>query len=189
MFWTEAALTTGEAGMGIFGTSEETAIVEPGNVVVSPDVSARLPDAGEFLLDAIAFVGDPAVRATEAAIAGLRNSGGAIPGDRLREIGIRNWKLGPVTHLAWLTAKDGIAIEVWASFGLGRREGRRIGTTAHQVYLTQGIPAAAAWARLSRPSARLDLDFLAEQLTNNWSEQLGQIRNGDIIKSFKKWAG
>ncbi len=174
--------------MGIFGTNEETAFIEPEDVAVSPDIAARLPDVGAFLLNAITFVDDSSLRAVEAAITGLRHSNGAIPGGRLHEIGIRNWKLGPITHLTWLTAKDSIAIEVWASFGLGRRDGRRIGTTVQQVYLTQGIPAAAAWAIQSRPTARLDIDFLAEQLTGSWSDQLGQIRNGDIIKSFKKWA-
>jgi hypothetical protein len=173
--------------MGIFGTSEETAFIEPGNVVIDPGITARLPDAGAFLLAALDFLGEPALHATEAAITGLRNPDGAIPGDCLREIGIRDWKRGPLTHLAWLTAKDGIAVEVWASFGLGRRDGKRIGTTAQQVYLTQGMPAAATWAVRSRPGGRLDIDFLAEQLTGNWSELLGQIRNGDIIKSFKKW--
>lgn len=173
--------------MGIFGTSEETRIVEAGNVAVGPDLAARLPDVGAFFLDAIAFVDESSLRAVEAAITELRHPSGGIPGERLREIGIRNWKRGPVTHLSWLAAKDGIAIEVWASFGLGRRDAKRIGTTANEVYLTQGAPAAAAWALLSRPSARLDVGFLAEQLTDNWSEALGQIRNGDIIKSFKKW--
>ncbi|MEU4253307.1 hypothetical protein AB0F15_38520 [Amycolatopsis sp. NPDC026612] len=173
--------------MGIFGTSEKTAFVDHENVVVDAGITARLPDAGAFLLDALDFLGEPALRATEAAIAGLRNSDGAIPGSRLREIGIRDWKRGPLTHLAWLTAKDAIAVEVWASFGLGHRDAKRIGTTAQQVYLTQGMPAAAAWAVQSRPGGRLDLDFLAEQLRDNWSESLGRIRNGDIIKSFKKW--
>lgn len=174
--------------MGIFRAGEEIAVVAPENVVARPEVTARLPDVGAFLLDAIAFLGDPALDATEAAIDGLRHTNGAIPGGRLREIGFRDWKRGPITHLAWLTAKDSIAIEVWASFGLGRRDGKQVSTTARQVYLTQGIPAAATWALLTRPAARLDVGFLAEQLTDNWSEQLGQIRNGDIIKSFKKWA-
>lgn len=174
--------------MGIFGSGEETAVVDPGTMAVGPEFAARLPDVGAFFLDAIAFLGDDPVRAAEEAINGLRHANGAIPGDRLREIGFRDWKRGPVTHLAWLSAKDGIAIEVWASFGLGRRDGKRIGATAHQVYLAQGAPAAALWALASRPAARLDVDFLAEQLTDNWSEQLAQIRNGDLIKSFKKWA-
>jgi hypothetical protein len=173
--------------LGIFGSREETVPVAPENVFVDPDVAARLPDAGAFLLDLISFLDDSSLRAVGAAVDQLRHPNGAIPGERLRAMKIKDWKMGPVTHLALLTAKDSIALEVWASFGLGRRDGQRIGRAAQQVYLTQGIPAAATWAIQSRPSARLDIDFLAEQLMSNWTELSNLIRNGDIIKSFKKW--
>lgn len=173
--------------MGIFGSSEEIALVKSENVLVNPDFAARLPDVGSFLLDMLSFLHEDSVRAARAAIDQLRLPDGAIPGQRLRGMGFKDWKLGPVTHLAWLTAKDGILIDVWAGYGLGRRDGRQVSAGAQQVYLAQGIPAAAAWAIRSRPNARLDVDFLAEQLTDNWTELAAQIRNGDIIKSFRKW--
>ena len=173
--------------VGIFGSSEEVALVESENVSVSPDIAAQLPDIGTFLLEMISFLHEDSLRAAGAAIDELRLPDGAIPGRRLRDIGIRNWKMGPVTHLALLTARDSIGLEVWASYGLSRRDRQQVATGAHQVYLAQGIAAAATWAILSRPNARMHVDFLAEQLTKSWSESAALISNGDIIKSFRKW--
>ncbi len=167
--------------------SEETVVIDLGDVAVDSEIAARIPDAGAFLLQELPITDEGIFRAVEASIDRLRHANGAITGKRLSEIGSRNWKAGPVTHLAWLTAQDGIILEVWASFGLGRREGKRIGQQVLQVYLMQGIPAAATWAFRSRPNARLDLDSLVGQLTGSRIEWMGKLTNGDIIKSFKKW--
>lgn len=173
--------------MGLFGSGEVTVPVDVENVSVFPGLAARLPDAGEFLLDLISFLDDGSLQSVQASIAGIRHPNGAITGVSLDGVGVRDWKKGPITHLVWLTAKDSILLEVWASFGLGRRDGQRLGKGARQVYATQGMPAAATWVLNSRPDARLDLDFLADQLTGSWAESAAHISNGDIIKSFKKW--
>lgn len=173
--------------MGIFGSREEVQSVDPDNVVVDPDIAARLSDPGEFLMDLFSFLHEDSLIALKTEIDRVRHPNGAIPYDNLKDIGIHDWKKGPLTHLVWLTAKDLILVGVWASFDLGRQERRRIESTAQSIVGNQGIPAAAMWAIRSRPNYRLDVDFLASQLEDSWNETGGQIRNGDVIKSFKKW--
>jgi hypothetical protein len=122
-----------------------------------------------------------------AEVARVRHVNGSIPKGNLAEIGIHDWKRGPLTNLVWFTAKDWIIVGVWASYGLGRQDRLKIESVAGQIVDSQGIPAAATWALRCRPNGALDLDFLSSQLTDAWKEASGQIRNGDIIKSFRKW--
>ncbi len=173
--------------MGIFGGREDVRVVDPDNVQVIPAVTADLPDAGEFLMDLLSFLHEDTLNTLRAELDRVRHPNGSIPLANLKDIGIHDWKSGPLTHLVWLTAKDKILVGVWASYGLGRQERRRVESTTQRIIDDQGIPAAATWAKLTRPSARLEVDFLASQLEGSWNEQYGQIRNGDIIKSFKKW--
>lgn len=173
--------------MGIFGSREHVNVVDPKTVTVDPALTARLPDPGIFLMNFLSFLHEDSLRLLTAEIDRVRHANGSIPKEHLRGIGIHDWKNGPLTHLVWLTAKDSILFGVWASFGLGGRERRRVESTALDIAGSQGIPAAATWTILSRPDGKLDVDFLAAQLEGSWNEAAGQIRNGDIIKSFKKW--
>lgn len=173
--------------MGIFGNREEVLIVDADNVTVDPTIAARLPDAGEFLLRLLSPLDEDLLRAVSMEIDRVRHPNGSIPHANLGGIGFRDWKSGPLTHLVTLTVKDNILVGVWASFGLGRQDRRRLESTAARIVDGQGIPAAATWAINSRPGRQLDVDFLGSQLEESWNEAASQIRNGDVIKSFKKW--
>lgn len=173
--------------MGIFGSREEVRSVDPDSVVVDPEIAGRLPDPGDFLVRMLSFLSEESLSALRAEIDSVRNVNGSIAYGNLRGIGINDWANGPLTHLVRLTVKDYIIVEVWASFGLGRQDRRRVESTVVRIVKEQGIPAAATWAVCSRPNHRLDLDFLASQLEDSWNEAASQIRNGDVIKSFKKW--
>jgi hypothetical protein len=104
----------------------------------------------------------------------------------LKGIGFRDWKSGPLTLLVGLRSKDWIITGVWASYGLGRRQGREVTAIVQNLIQEQGVPAAATWAIASRPK-RPDLRFLAEQLSDSYDEAAGLITNGDVIKAFRKW--
>ncbi|MET0233100.1 MAG: hypothetical protein ABW224_00530 [Kibdelosporangium sp.] len=173
--------------MGLFRSREEVQLVDPDTVVVDPAIAARLPDPGVFLMELLSDLHEESLRLVSAEIDRVRHVNGSIPRGNLRDIGIHDWKNGPLTHLVWFTAKDSILFGVWATFGLGRHERRQIEAAAQDIAVNQGIPAAATWVALSRPNGGLDVDFLATQLVASWNEAADQLRNGDIIKSFRKW--
>ncbi|MGW6935309.1 hypothetical protein ACWGE0_34975 [Lentzea sp. NPDC054927] len=173
--------------MGLFSRHEETLVIDSDNIAIDPEVSAILPDPGEFLVELLSPLHEESLHQLSKEIDRVRHPNGSIPRHRLREIGLRDWKSGPLTHLVWFTAKDTIIIGVWASYGLSGREKRRIERTVSVINTEQGTAAAATWARLSRPSYPPRTEFLAAQLADSWNESAGQIRNGDVIKSFRKW--
>lgn len=172
--------------MGLFNR-EEINFSEPGEVAVDPQIAKRLPDAGEFLLSLLSDLQPDSRRALEEEVQRVRHPNGSIPHSNLGGIGIHDWKNGPLTHLVWTTAKDRIIVGVWASFGLGHKDRKLIAGTAERLTDTQGIQAAASWSVATRAPGRLDIDSLAEQLRSAWTESAGHIRNGDVIKSFRKW--
>ncbi|WP_156926119.1 hypothetical protein [Glycomyces arizonensis] len=173
--------------MGIFGSREEINFSEPGEISVDHQIASRLPDSGEFLLSFLSDIHPDSYRTLEAEIQRVRHSNGSIPHSNLKGIKIQDWKSGPLTHLVWMTAKDRIIVGVWASFGLSGKDRKLVSSTAERLVDTQGIRAAATWSVATRTPGRLDVDSLGEQLTNSWRESAGNIRNGDVIKSFRKW--
>lgn len=173
--------------MGLFSRREEISAVSPEHIAVAADLAATLPDPGEYLLTLLAPLHEDSRRALAAELDRVRHPNGSIPRVNLKGVGVQDWKSGPLTHFVLLTAKDTIILEVWASFGLSGQDKRRIAQTASVVAAGQGIPAAATWARNSRPNHRFDVEFLAAQLRGSWEESAGLIRNRDVIKSFTKW--
>jgi hypothetical protein len=173
--------------VGLFSHREETLVVESDNIAVDHEVAAALPDPGEFLMELLSPLHEDSLRQLSEEIDRVRHPNGSIPQHNLKGIGTRDWKSGPLTHLVWFTAKDFITVPVWASYGLSGREKRRIEQAASVIANEQGAAAAATWARLSRPNHPPDTESLAAQLADSWHESAGQIRNGDVIKSFRKW--
>jgi hypothetical protein len=173
--------------MGIFGRREELQTVDPDEIPVDPAVAECLPDAGEFLLRNIAPLPESSMRELAAEIERVRHRNGSITNRNLGDVGVRDWKSGPLTHLVWITASDRIIVGVWASFGLSGRDQRQVERTAEIIARQQGAAAAATWALRSRPQGNLRLESLAAQLEDSWSEWFGKITNGDVVKSFRKW--
>lgn len=173
--------------MGIFGNREELRSVDTDAISVHPAIAGKLPDAGEFLFRQLSFLHEDSLSELAAEIARVRHPNGSIPRRNLQAIGLRDWKSGPLTHLVWMTAKDMIVVGVWATLTLSRGERQQFEKTVVAVAEEQGIAAAATWAMLSRPDGNLHVESLASQLEDSWSESMGLIRNGEIIKSFQKW--
>lgn len=80
-------------------------------------------------------------------------------------------------------------MSVWASYGLRGADKRMIENTVREVLTVEGHAAAATWALHTRPTAHLDLDFLATSLVRGWDEGVNYVRTGDVIKAFKRWRG
>ncbi len=173
--------------MGIFGNREELQTVATDEISVDPAVAECLPDAGDFLLRNIAPLAESSMRELAAEIERVRHPNGSITSRNLKNVGVRDWKSGPLTHLVWITAPDSIIVGVWASLSLSGRDRRQVDGTAANVVREQGVAAAATWALRSRPNGNLRIEMLASQLEDSRSEWFGKITNGDVIKSFKKW--
>lgn len=173
--------------MGIFSNKEELTSLSPDNVAVHASIAEALPDAGQHLLELLDDLHEESVSAATAEIARVRHPNGGIPHAPLKEIGIRNWKNGPLTLLAWITVTEPIAVAVWASFGLKGQNRRMIEATVQTIVDNQGVPAAATWAVATRPAGKLHVDSLRTTLSSLYTEKIGQITNGDVIKAFRKW--
>ncbi|HEX5493679.1 MAG TPA: hypothetical protein VFX70_03770 [Mycobacteriales bacterium] len=173
--------------VGLFGNSERLNLIEPDTVAVIPEIAERLPDPGSALMDLLGWLPDDVRRATAEEVRRVRHPNGSIPDANLDGIRIRDYKEGPLMLLRWMTAGDSIIVGVWASFWLRGRDSRAVRATAQEVAHDQGIPAAATWTIVARPDGRLNIDSLAEQLSDSWEKYAGQITNKDVIKAFRKW--
>ena len=173
--------------MGLFSRREETLVVDSGDIAVDPEVAGILPDPGEFLVSLLSPLHEETLRQLSEEIARVRHPNGSIPRRNMAEVGVRDWTSGPLTHMVWFTAHDIILVGVWASFGLSGRDKRRVEQTASIIATEQGMAAAATWARLSRPDNRPSTESLAAQMSDTWHKNAGNIRNGDVVKSFRKW--
>ncbi|MEV8375213.1 hypothetical protein AB0P21_20940 [Kribbella sp. NPDC056861] len=174
--------------MGIFGSNEELNLSEPGVLVIPTLVSDCVPDVcSEFISWATGGIDERAAQQVVAAVEKLKGSNGWLPLDSLREIGIMDFKNGPLTFLKGMTVGDYPLMGVWASYGTRGKDQRQIRTTVERLLRTQGHAAAATWALIARPNARLDLDFLGSQLRESWHSNVSYVRNKDFVKSFTKW--
>lgn len=169
--------------MGLFGSRESLNLQEPGRVEIADHVRTHVPDVGEHFLDFIGVGRDQ----LEPHVDALRAENGWVPIGALRQYGVMKLNSGPLTFLNMMVAYDRVTMSVWASFGLRGSDKRAVESTVTGVLEEQGHAAAATWAIVARPQARLDLEFLGESLTSRWDESVSTIRNGDLIKAFKKW--
>ncbi|MET9888400.1 hypothetical protein ABZZ20_35845 [Streptomyces sp. NPDC006430] len=172
--------------MGLFSSDEEIDLSPPGLVAVNEGVAEQLPDPGAYLLDLLRDLAPESYESAAAEIQRVRHANGSLTRDGLQGIGFRDWKSGPLTLLVGLQAKEWIITGVWASYGLGRRQGREVTTVIQNLVQEQGVPAAASWAVAAR-HRKPDVRSLADQLFQSYEEAAGLITNGDVIKAFRKW--
>lgn len=171
--------------MGIF-TSTETVVSVPSEAIaIDPRVAEALPDPGDHLMSLLGGLPQESLAAAASEIARVRHPNGSIPWNALKGVGVADWKSGPLTLLVSIHVREMIATSVWASFGLPRRQRKMFDSTVEEIVRTQGVPAAATWALLSRPDAKMDLGYLAESLLSSYDE--AHLTNGDVIKAFRKW--
>jgi hypothetical protein len=174
--------------MGLFGSREELSVSEPGVVEIPAYVAEQVTDVGTYFIGwATAGIHEEQAQWVVAAVEAKRGQNGWIPINSLSEIGIMDFRSGPLTFLAGMTAADRILMEVWASFGLGGKDKRYVSGQVSALVYEQGHAAAATWALASRPNARLDLGLLNDQLVASWQKGSGYVRNKDFIKAFRKW--
>lgn len=169
--------------MGLFGSRESLNLEEPGRVEVADHVRTHVPDVGEHFLDFIGVGRDQLAPHVDA----LRAENGWVPVGALRRYGFKKLANGPLTFLNMMVSYDPMTMSVWASLGLRGSDKRAVESTVTRVLEDQGHAAAATWALIARPEARLNLEFLGESLTSRWDESVSSIRNIDVIKAFKKW--
>jgi len=172
--------------VGLFGSKEALHLEEPGQIGVAEHVREHIPDLGEYFLD---FLGAFGSKRVAPHVDALRGENGCIPTGALDQFGFKKLSNGPLTFLNMMVSYDQIHISVWAGFGLRGGPKRTVESTVSRLLREQGHAAAATWAIIARPEARLDLEFLAESLTGGWDKGVATIRNGDVIKAFKKWDG
>ncbi|WP_073946257.1 hypothetical protein [Streptomyces kebangsaanensis] len=169
--------------MGLFRSRESLNLEEPGRVEIADHVRTHVPDVGEHFLDFIGVGRDQ----LEPHVDALRTENGWVPIGALHQYGFRKLNNGPLTFLNEMVVRDQVTMSVWASFGLRGSDKRAVESTVARILEEQGHAAAATWAIVARPQARLNLELLGESLTSGWNESVSTIRNGDLIKAFKKW--
>lgn len=168
--------------MGLFGRSETIVDVPTNDINVPEDISNVVPDVGEYFLGLMPE-GEPQVLAA-AQIGELRHANGAVPG-RLRGIDYMKYKQGPVCLLS--NVRERVALEVWATYGLSGRQKRDVVNGVVEVWLEQGVAAAATWAIIARPDHRFDIWILTQQLHSAHAEDHDHLTNRDVVKAFRKW--
>jgi hypothetical protein len=175
--------------MGSFELDEELHLFEPGLMSIPADIADEVPDAGAYFLSwATSTLPADQAREIEAAVNGRRCQNGWFPLESLDNIGLMDFRAGPLTFLARMTANDSVIMEVWASLGLQGDGKRQVEATTNHLLFQQGHAAAATWARAVRPQANLSLDFLSEYLSRNWEEGVGSILTKDFLKAVRKWS-
>jgi hypothetical protein len=174
--------------MGLFKSDEGLHLFEPGLMTIPADIAEEVPDAGAYFLSwATSSLPADQARELEAAVNGRRCLNGWFPLESLDNIGLMDFRAGPLTFLAAMTARDSVIMQVWASLGLEGDGKRQVeGTTTHLLF-QQGHAAAATWAKAVRPHANLSVDFLSEYLSRNWEEEVGSILAKDFIKAVRMW--
>jgi hypothetical protein len=141
----------------------------------------------EFTSLATGGLDERAVQQATTAVEGLRGPNGWLPLDALSGIGIMDFKSDPLTFLKSMMTADYSVVSAWASYEVRGKDQRQIQATVEFLLRTQGHAAAAAWALTARPTARLDIDFLGQQLHEGWRSGVSYVRNKDFVKAFTKW--
>ncbi|MCW2135392.1 hypothetical protein B0G38_004583 [Arthrobacter sp. VKM Ac-2550] len=174
--------------MGLFGTREEVELLVPDVIEIPTSISDQLTDAGEFFVSwASSSLYEEQAQQIRDLVTARRAANGWIARDSLSDIGVYDFKNGPLTFLVQMTVRDTIVLQVWASFGLKGENKRSIESAVASIFGREGHAAAATWAIGARPSKSLSIDFLNESLTGAWTESLASVTNGDFSKSFRKW--
>lgn len=175
--------------MGLFSGSANAKAPDysyPGDVAVIPEVAAALPDPGHYLLDCLSDLHESSQLAAREEFDRVRHANGGLPSIFRRGIPSKP-SSGPLYLLNWITNLESITVQVWASNGLRFGSKRSMEAVALELVDQQGVPAAASWVLGQRGNDVLGLDFLAHQLSNGYEEWAGNLTNGMVIDSFKKW--
>jgi hypothetical protein len=175
--------------MGIFGKKEQINLSAPGEVAVAEHVATAIPDAGEYFMDWIGgYCNEQMYARLKADVDSRRAPNGWLVASKFTDVPQLGRKQTPMTFLStFVGGRDVIIIAVWGTSGNRGKDYKALeGTLAHLVH-TQGHGAAATWAIIARPEARLSLEYLSQALHDGWSQSHEFLRNGDLIKAFRNW--
>ncbi|XRQ12171.1 hypothetical protein ACN3XK_15130 [Actinomadura welshii] len=174
--------------MGIFGKKEQINLSDPGEVDIAEHVASALPDVGDYFLNWIGDICNEQVYALlKADIDARRAPNGWVAGKNFADVPPMGRKQLPMSmlHMLFYTS---FSLPIWGTAANRGKDYNALKSTLSSLVDTQGHAAAATWAIIARPDARFNLEILSKMLQDEWSENLGVLRNKDVIKAFRNWS-